>query len=577
MGNLHFVAFVRFRGLALAVFALVLCLFRPAVSCAVASEPLTYAGPQAQGNMLAVSPRAVSPPAGEVASEAGSEENGWNALIAGHPLTPLRLVAVDKARQMLYLFERRSPLRLARQYVCTTGQVVGDKYVTGDLKTPEGIYFVVRRLDSGLDYLKYGNEAYTLNYPNPVDRLRNKTGYGIWIHGRGTPIEPRITEGCVSLNNGDIAVLGKNLAPGTPVALASRVQYTPSAPEPDAAMVAALERKAHGWAKAWSSRSKTMFDFYNPEAYSRAQGESFSAFQAQKERLFKQLAWIDTTISDVQVMQGPGYWVTWFFQDYKASNLSTKGVRRLYWQPDSTGEMRIVGMEWLPHLEGILVAGLEGVPIAEGSAEALAATELALRPDAASLEQAARAAETPLLESASASSAAAPEQTAPASAPETPSASEVPLTELPEPAETDLALVEPHAEPVVQPAAPLRNPSEELASQGARFIEEWRKAWENGDLAAYIACYDKDARQGGRWSAAAIERHKRTNWKKKPPNKVALSNVRISVRGDTITADMHQEYSDVSGYGDVGLKILVIKRFGEALRIIEEDWSAESL
>ncbi|CAK7002218.1 MAG: hypothetical protein DELT_00076 [Desulfovibrio sp.] len=121
----------------------------------------------------------------------------WHATIAGSDASPACLIAVDKKQQTLHLFERHSPLRLVNTFACTTGQNVGDKLVEGDLKTPEGIYFIGNKLTNGLNYEKYGYEAYTLNYPNPVDKLRRKTGYGIWIHGRGVPITPNLTEGCV--------------------------------------------------------------------------------------------------------------------------------------------------------------------------------------------------------------------------------------------------------------------------------------------------------------------------------------------------------------------------------------------
>lgn len=46
------------------------------------------------------------------------------------------------------------------------------------------------KIASGLDFKEYGGIAYTLNYPNPVDKLRGKTGHGIWIHSKGLGIEP---------------------------------------------------------------------------------------------------------------------------------------------------------------------------------------------------------------------------------------------------------------------------------------------------------------------------------------------------------------------------------------------------
>lgn len=292
-------------------------------------------------------------------AEEGARES-WQALIEEHQATPEYLIAVDKSRQQLSLFERRSPLKLTRLFTCTTGQAAGDKEREGDLKTPEGVYFVVQRIGSGLEFLKYGTEAYTLNYPNPVDRLRKKTGYGIWIHGRGEPLAPLQTQGCVSLNNEDLASIGVVLQPGTPVALAETFSLGRGENSPEAATISLLEKKVRAWAAAWGQRSTSMFDFYDKEAYSVAQGEPFSRFQAQKERLFRQLPWIRNSVRDIRMLRGPGYWVTWFYQDYKAPNLSTRGVRRLYWVPDAGGNFKIVGMEWAPGMSsGTLLASAD--------------------------------------------------------------------------------------------------------------------------------------------------------------------------------------------------------------------------
>ncbi len=521
---------------------------------------------------------------------------GWQAQIVGHATTPSRLVAVDKTRQTLFLFERQSPLRIANEYACTTGQADGDKLVRGDLKTPEGIYFVSQRLASGLDFTKYGNEAYTLNYPNPVDRLRKKTGYGIWIHGRGTPIIPKETQGCVAMNNGDIAVLGKNLLPGTPVALASAVNFSPAPSPQDRTLLASLEKKTVAWAKAWGNRSKAMFDYYDPEAYSMAQGENFSAFRAQKERLFKQLPWIETKVHNVQALQGPGYWVTWFHQDYRAPNLSTQGVRRLYWQRDGRGDLRIVGMEWEPRLDGTLTAALGDA--ATGHAEANPRSE----EDTAPLAQAAKPEKPaqPVTQIAQAQPAATP--AAPPKAPEAPVAQAVPAKPVqaapaiqvaqapqaapPAPVKAPEASVKTAPAPAAsvataKPAPGAASPAkpdpaadlEKAAADGAAFIENWRKAWERGDRKEYMACYDKKAVQGERKGADAIESHKRAVWGKAAPKRVKLTNLRIAVTTSGITADMYQDYADKSGFSDKGVKTLRLKRSGASWRIVQEDWS----
>lgn len=460
-------------------------------------------------------------------SAAGLEKNtanegassGWQARLVGNEASPPRLIAVAKRQQALFLFEHNSPLKLAGTFVCTTGQAVGDKTVEGDLKTPEGVYFVVNRIGEGLDYEKYGNEAYTLNYPNPVDRLRRKTGYGIWVHGRGVPITPNLTEGCIALNNTDLTFLGKDLSAGAPVTLAEAVSYEPEPSPADQATINALFTKTQDWAKAWASRSSTFFNYYDAKAYGIAQGESFAAFRQQKERVFKNVSFIDIKISNLQALPGPGYWVTWFQQDYRASNLSAKGVRRLYWQKDEQGELRIVGMEWAPRLSGTLTAGLNSPIVSDASAVAEGKTRD--KPSG------------PISDS----SVAKKKQPAPTSAPRPPSQ------------------------------------SPDTKYNGARaFVETWRAAWEKGDLNAYMGFYDGEAVQGARSGTSAIRSHKVGLWKKSAPKKVVLSDIRISSDGDTLVVTMKQVYADSRKFADTGIKTLRLRVRGGSWTILSEDW-----
>lgn len=734
----------------------------------------------------------------------------WQPVIAPHSSIPPRLIAVDKNKQQLFVFDKGQGLDVSQSFICTTGQRPGDKQVQGDLKTPEGVYFVVQHLASGLDYTMYGNEAYTLNYPNPVDRLRRKTGYGIWIHGRGETISPLITQGCVALNNNDLAAIGDLLTPGTPVALTSALNQGKALPPQDAAAVKKLEKRVEAWAKAWEQRSTTMFDFYDKQAYSIA-NEPFEKFQAQKSRLFKQLPWIKTSVRNVQVLQGPGYWVTWFYQEYEAPNLSTQGVRRLYWLQNDKGQFDIVGMEWAPGLTtGSQLAGaepatppieddprseeqaepltlaeaspaslervpsaagqgdpLEGtgkggatVPLAEPSstgaqASSLAATvgEAAPQPEAQeeplaepklamALYQknllpaqtgvlpkggyalaaaapktqpaeaplaAATAAPlseksegTPLLPAAPVASLQAPVELAalnlppplpaqqlsgeaevvqsalsiaaqggtvpdaaatdepqaagaPVVSPVVPSAVPpmvasvlavppadapalapgVPGTERPVAAATQpsldsqvvaaqpvapqlpaivaevavaspSALAEPSARAVSVPpvdaatvtqvpatpspaALALSPPAAETAPEGQApspvagadpvsasvlgTVEEWRTAWEKGDVDLYMEFYAEKAEQGGRNNSKSIRKHKERLWTKVAPSHVLFADIRVKAEGKTATVDMIQEYTDASGGGDRGIKTLHLERIDDMWFIIKEEWS----
>jgi len=85
--------------------------------------------------------------------------HGWAVTLSSTPHGPPLIVAVNKDRQQLFMLEQRSPLSLKRQLSCSTGERVGDKVEQGDLKTPEGVYFVQEHLRGGLDYDLYGTMA----------------------------------------------------------------------------------------------------------------------------------------------------------------------------------------------------------------------------------------------------------------------------------------------------------------------------------------------------------------------------------------------------------------------------------
>lgn len=292
---------------------------------------------------------------------------GWDIQLNEIDSIPTSFLVVDKKSQKLHVLEKHSPLSITATYGCTTGQADGDKFLSGDLKTPEGIYFVGQKL-TALDFDEYGGIAYTLNYPNPVDRLRSKSGYGIWIHGKGHDIVPKETRGCIAMNLGDLAVVGEMLSFGYPVAVGENVN-TNILRDPASNNIAnILKEKVSLWSQMWSGRSEKMFAMYDADSYTRAQNdESFEAFKANKQTLFKKLPWIHTIISDVKTLPGPGYWVTWFNQFYRAPNLTTEGVRRLYWQQkegssgQSPDDWRIVGMEWEPRDLGLSANYLENI------------------------------------------------------------------------------------------------------------------------------------------------------------------------------------------------------------------------
>lgn len=269
---------------------------------------------------------------------------GWQATIESHSALPSKFLAVDKDAQKFFIMVQKSPLQVASGLPCVTGQRTGDKKARGDLRTPEGVYFIERRLTQGLNFALYGDQAFTLNFPNPVDRLRQKTGSGIWIHGRGNEIKPSETRGCVVLKTADLKRIQGELIPGTPVAIADSLRFSDK-PGAMAKECESMLERVQRFTADWQSESADFFKHFDPEKYSLS-SESFAGFKQHKLAVWKSQPWLQVAALDVRVLPGPDYWVTLFKQYYRTPTMLSEGYKRLYWQKDKQGEYKIVGMEW---------------------------------------------------------------------------------------------------------------------------------------------------------------------------------------------------------------------------------------
>ncbi len=284
--------------------------------------------------------------AGLFASLAQAE--GWQASLFGNPYGPGMLLAVDKSNQKFFIFQQKSPLRVATELACTTGKDDGDKFKEGDMRTPEGVYFIQSRLSEGLDYGVYGDLAYTLNYPNPMDRIAGKTGHGIWIHGRGSAdINPRDTKGCVVLAPPDLKAVAKDLSPGTPVIIARTVGWAPE-DQGRQKTVDELAGALKTWAADWSHKNERFFDVFDQRGFEVTEDETFGTFKSHKLSVFKSQPWIQVMVDNIHALPGPDYWVTCFDQFYRSPTLTSQDGKRVYWKKDAEGRWRIMATEVVP-------------------------------------------------------------------------------------------------------------------------------------------------------------------------------------------------------------------------------------
>ncbi len=218
-----------------------------------------------------------------------------------------------------------------KTYRAISGTNPGDKEKEGDKKTPEGIYFIKRRIPQKVLASLHGAAAFELNYPNPVDSIMNRKGSGIWIHGVDN--EDRMskrfdTRGCVALGNRDVLDLAKRLVSSyVPVVIVANDKQEmqsgwadPSGP---------WGQRVQAWGRAWASKDADQYlSFYDKQFY--AHRMNFDRWSSYKRRLAKNYKSISVKIDQIQVLTHGKYAVAIFNQKYKSNRFDSSGVKRLY-------------------------------------------------------------------------------------------------------------------------------------------------------------------------------------------------------------------------------------------------------
>ena len=178
-------------------------------------------------------------------------------------------IAVDASRSRLYLFENSDKgLKLTADYYISVGKSGTDKATEGDARTPLGVYYITSSLDPKSLKDFYGAGALPINYPNPYDVRRGKTGGGIWLHG--TPPQqfaraPLASDGCVVMANPDLKQLLRKVQIGaTPVVTARSLQWIsqPQAEKESQSISSAI----NGWKDARANGNEAQLKkFYLPD------------------------------------------------------------------------------------------------------------------------------------------------------------------------------------------------------------------------------------------------------------------------------------------------------------------------
>ena len=251
-------------------------------------------------------------------------------------------VLVEKSTHRFYLYQRQKnqPPKPVRNYYVSTGKKEGNKRARGDLRTPEGVYFITTWIPQEKLPDKYGVGAFPLNYPNELDRRRGKTGYGIWLHGtesRYYSRPPLDSEGCMVLTNIDFNSLKKEMQPGaTPVVIVENIDWLTADEwlrERDRVLMD-LER----WRQDWESLDVDRYlSHYSDDFWSK--GYNLKSWSKRKRRIAHNKSYQKIKLSDISLLAYPetgadnkGIVVARFQQDYRSSNYSSDVGKRLYLQ-----------------------------------------------------------------------------------------------------------------------------------------------------------------------------------------------------------------------------------------------------
>lgn len=245
-------------------------------------------------------------------------------------------ILVDGSRSRVYVFENSAGApRLVESFYTTLGKLGIEKEREGDKKTPVGVYRVVSRIPGSKLPDLYGWGALPIDYPNEWDRLRGRTGYGIWLHGVPSDTyarAPQASDGCVALANPDIEELARRVQVGlTPVIVADRVEWI--SPEARRAERDAFQRQLETWLVDWQSLDAERYLRHYAQEF-RSGGMDLAAWREHKRRVNAAKSWIKVSLSNVGVFRAPGAQpviAVDFDQDYRSSNLAQKTRKRQYW------------------------------------------------------------------------------------------------------------------------------------------------------------------------------------------------------------------------------------------------------
>ena len=269
-------------------------------------------------------------------------------LVIPPPNQPFSLV-VDASQARLYVYDHSADIpKLVDHYYVTVGKHGMGKLLEGDLRTPVGVYHVTSFIPGEGLPDRYGPGAFPINYPNQFDRMQNRTGYGIWIHGTESENYNRVpwaSDGCVSMSNDAFLDISQYIDAenSTPVIISEKISWV--TPAELTARRTELTDLLMTWKADWESLDHEAYiRHYSPTEFSSGP-HTFASWDADKRQKNQVKDFIDVNINALSITLYPEdaeMMMMSFDQEYQSSNYSSTVPKTLLWKRSEAGAWQII-------------------------------------------------------------------------------------------------------------------------------------------------------------------------------------------------------------------------------------------
>ncbi|MFP5519339.1 MAG: L,D-transpeptidase family protein [Bdellovibrionia bacterium] len=258
------------------------------------------------------------------------------------------VLVVDKSKRTLAIYEREGAhIKKVEEWTADIGKNNGNKTKKDDHKTPEGIYFLEKRLNQPeIPFDLYGELAFTTNYPNFFDQLEGKTGHGIWLHAIPDSVPlTRGSRGCVVVRNEVIRKVADYIKLGeTPILIFDQIEYISAAEHKRRRQE--IAQYLEDWRLAWQSMDLDKYMSYYHEDF-KAPGFNFKGWRRHKQNLKNIYSYINVHIYQPYILIHNDQLIVKALQRYESNKHTDYGVKTLYARKVD-GQYKIVREEWVP-------------------------------------------------------------------------------------------------------------------------------------------------------------------------------------------------------------------------------------